>query len=103
MSGRRKGLFWWPFGRKHRKTEPGDIIPIYDTDFEGTIKLILEKARSRAQGRPSGTEIVLDARELLVGRSLDPMEVLGPVMFRAHQYGLLPGVYVNGKFHFEKI
>lgn len=95
---------WWPFGAK--KPLPTDVptsIPIYETDFEGTITLILEMARAKAETVSTGEEFTIDASTFFEKWSFDPVEVIGPVMFRAGEYGVMPGVCVNGKFRFTKI
>lgn len=95
---------WWPFGA--REPEPVDEpveIPIFETDFEGTITLILERARDKAAQLPQGSEFEIDASNLIMGRAFAPIEVVGPVMFRAGEYGLSPGMCVNGKFSFTKL
>lgn len=104
MSRRWEAPPWWPFGTK--KPLPSDMaasIPIYETDFEGTITLILEQARAKADTVPAGVEFEIDAAPLLDGRDFDPIQVIGPVMFRADEYGVMPGAFVNGTFRFTKL
>ena len=95
---------WWPFGAREPKPvdEPAEI-PIFETDFEGTITLILERARDKAAQLPPGAEFEIDASNLVMGREFSPIEVVGPVMFRAAEYGLLPGACFNGRFSFTKL
>ena len=102
MSGQRthvrKGL---PVNHRRSQTLPADI-PVYHTEYEGIIKLILEKAKSLAKDEPIDTEVSVDAEALFGDLPADLPALIAPVMYRADEYGLLPGRFELGTFYFVK-
>ncbi len=83
----------WPFKRR-KKQEPSfksdGAIPINNPAYKSIVTEFLEEARRHGETLQYGEtfKMELSAEKRQTVFALDPMELLGPVMFTAHKYDL---------------
>lgn len=80
----------------------GDI-PIDDSPHDDIISGILERAKKEAEEHAPGEEFGVEMNPEEMLEDVNPMEIVGPVMMRAHEYGLMAGPFFDATFHFTKI
>lgn len=92
------------FGRrdtsKTATRDPG-VGFLYDTPHDEIVQEFLERAQRRAEELESGESFEI---ALVEGWPVDVdyMEIVSPVMMRAHEFGLMPGYCFDGTFQFIK-
>ena len=80
-----------------------NTIPTTNTDHEEVITAILERAREKAKELESGSTFTVDLEESEMDAAPHPMIILGPIMMRADDYGLMPGMSIGGSIEFTKL
>lgn len=99
---RRVHMFkFWPFTRHTRGNRGPKTVKIDKTKHEEVIEQLFAEARAKAKTLQPGDSFEIKVDPVMFAQIKHPITLIGPVMMRAGEHGLIPGMFLHNTFEFE--